>query len=263
MRARLRETQQHQHSMRATKGAQGMRLPLARRRSSCSSSWSATDQRLPSAPNACVSSAGTSLTVSSSSSSCSSLRLATILSIISRTLVKVSSCTDTARVESCERGPFEAPARPAERRPRQAERRSSASKSGEAAALRSAPTALERRMASSASACETERSCRKDTVLARCSRLSSSVRMAMVSATAVSSAARVLLRLSHCVSMLPQVIFRFCRNSTSLERCSRSIVRSSLASARAFWLAASWPSISSSFFSPAAIWSSLATLSSA
>mmetsp|Transcript_2855 Transcript_2855/g.7406 ORF Transcript_2855/g.7406 Transcript_2855/m.7406 type:complete len:232 (-) Transcript_2855:690-1385(-) len=190
------------------------------------------------------------------SSSCSSLSAATILSIISLTFVNESSCTAMASVESCARGPREAPSagcRPP--RPCHAARRSSASRVSSSAARRSIAAARTLLLRDVADACN------RLTPFASISRLSSSVMTAMASATAWVSAARVLLRFSHCASRSPQVTFRFCRKSTSLERCSRVSARSSLASESAFWFAASSACMSSSFFFATSICSSLAAAS--
>mmetsp|Transcript_130607 Transcript_130607/g.240234 ORF Transcript_130607/g.240234 Transcript_130607/m.240234 type:complete len:231 (+) Transcript_130607:553-1245(+) len=130
------------------------------------------------------------------SSACSAFRSATILSIISLTFVKLSSCTETAKVASFERAPERLGA---ELRPCHSISKSSASKEGDRAALRRISTARERRTFDSDS--EIAPTCKNVTVLRKCSAASSSVRIAMASVTALSSSARVLLRASHSMSI--------------------------------------------------------------
>mmetsp|Transcript_17540 Transcript_17540/g.44114 ORF Transcript_17540/g.44114 Transcript_17540/m.44114 type:complete len:335 (+) Transcript_17540:565-1569(+) len=184
------------------------------------------------------------------SSACWSLRSAIILSMSSLTFAKASSCTAVANVASCVRGPAAAPTALGTARPFQALSKSSASKSGACAARRRAAAALRR---SAEAEAEMERSWMKDTVAARCSRLSSSVRMAMASATATVSAPRVLLRFSHWSSKSLHVNFKLRKNSTSPERCCLVSPKFSLASESAFWLFACSTSISSSFLLPKSI----------
>mmetsp|Transcript_14716 Transcript_14716/g.26122 ORF Transcript_14716/g.26122 Transcript_14716/m.26122 type:complete len:240 (-) Transcript_14716:1160-1879(-) len=147
------------------------------------------------------------------SSACSAFRSATILSIISLTFVKLSSCTDTARVASFEFA-LRAELR-GELRPCHSASKSSA-KDGSRALLQRKAIARERRALAAESALE--RSCKKLVVFARCSRASSSVRTAMASETALTSSARVVVRSSYFLSKSWQVSLRLRKNFTSAER---------------------------------------------
>mmetsp|Transcript_80989 Transcript_80989/g.228178 ORF Transcript_80989/g.228178 Transcript_80989/m.228178 type:complete len:379 (+) Transcript_80989:131-1267(+) len=180
------------------------------------------------------------------SSSCCFLISATILSISSLTFSKVSSWKVTARAESCARRFM-----PGWRRPCQAWRRSSSSRSDmESAASRNVAAAAAR---AEAAARERREVCSNETDLAIVSRASSSVSTAMASATAMVSAVRVLLRFSHWSSKSLHVNFKLRKNSTSPERCCLVSPKFSLASERAFWLFACSTSISSSFLLPMSI----------
>mmetsp|Transcript_95733 Transcript_95733/g.253007 ORF Transcript_95733/g.253007 Transcript_95733/m.253007 type:complete len:253 (-) Transcript_95733:672-1430(-) len=180
------------------------------------------------------------------SSCCCLLSSVTILSISSLTFSKVSSWKVTAKAESCARRFM-----PGWRRPCQAWRRSSSSRSDmESAASRNVAAAAAR---AEAAARERREVCSNETDLAIVSRASSSVSTAMASATAMVSAERVLERFSICVSRSLQVSFRLRKNSTSSERWLRVSARSSLASESAFALPASSACTSSSFFLPASI----------
>mmetsp|Transcript_103118 Transcript_103118/g.272883 ORF Transcript_103118/g.272883 Transcript_103118/m.272883 type:complete len:473 (+) Transcript_103118:988-2406(+) len=180
------------------------------------------------------------------------------------TFAKASSCTAVASVENCARGPV-ANRAAAATAPVPAlwefhsDMRSEVSKAGDCAARRRMEAAP-RRLAL-ASDEDTVPSCKRATVLVKCSLLSYSVRMLMVSATAVVSAERVLLRCSHCESKSLQDNFKVRKNSTSSERCCRVKPKSSFASESAFWLFACSTSISSSFFFPASISELLAAAS--
>mmetsp|Transcript_118939 Transcript_118939/g.222343 ORF Transcript_118939/g.222343 Transcript_118939/m.222343 type:complete len:229 (+) Transcript_118939:582-1268(+) len=150
------------------------------------------------------------LSLKATSSACSCFKSATILSIISFTLVKLSSCTETARVASCERGPTRLIA---EFRAFQPLSKSSAAKEGERVALRNDVTARTRRICIVVSAL----TCKKATLF-KASRASSSVRIAIVSEIAVISALRPLLRAAQSLSMLWHSSLTFCKNFTSADR---------------------------------------------
>mmetsp|Transcript_53601 Transcript_53601/g.157814 ORF Transcript_53601/g.157814 Transcript_53601/m.157814 type:complete len:210 (+) Transcript_53601:306-935(+) len=162
----------------------------------------------------------------------------------SLTSVKESSSAVTASMPSCAFGELTPP------RLLHASRRSSASKVGSRAALRRALAASFWRIWASVAASVW----RKETVLARCSRVSSSVSILSASETARSSWERVSLRCCHSLSMPWHVTRRFLRNSTSTERCLRVASRSSLASESAFWFEACSDSIASSFSLAMEIW---------
>mmetsp|Transcript_6163 Transcript_6163/g.10720 ORF Transcript_6163/g.10720 Transcript_6163/m.10720 type:complete len:260 (-) Transcript_6163:1031-1810(-) len=186
---------------------------------------------------------------SSASSCCSFFKSATILSIISLTLVKLSSCAVTARVESWDlglsTGATELACRLRQESARE-ERKSSSPKTGSEAALRNAVTTRERRMASDAD--EEPDSCKKEgTDLTKRSLASSAVRMDRASETAANSSDRVLLRASHCESKSWHWSFKLRRNSTSAARCFLVRSRSSLSSERALETEACSVSSSSSF----------------
>mmetsp|Transcript_46714 Transcript_46714/g.118405 ORF Transcript_46714/g.118405 Transcript_46714/m.118405 type:complete len:239 (-) Transcript_46714:1187-1903(-) len=145
------------------------------------------------------------------SSSCCFFISATILSISSLTFSKVSNWKVTAKAESCARRFM-----PGWRRPCQAWRRSSSSRSDmDSAASRNVAAAAAR---AEAAARERREVCSNERDLAIVSRASSSVSTAMASATAMVSAVRVLLRFSHCESRSLHVSFKLRRNSTSTER---------------------------------------------
>mmetsp|Transcript_70421 Transcript_70421/g.199687 ORF Transcript_70421/g.199687 Transcript_70421/m.199687 type:complete len:214 (-) Transcript_70421:922-1563(-) len=177
--------------------------------------------------------------------------------------MKPFSCTAAASAESRARcSPAGLAAKACPWRPCQSASRSSSSNPGSRARLRSA-AAARARLAAVADALALAPSCRSVTDLTSVSRLSSWVRILMASVTALISSDRVALLRSQFLSRSLQVPCRFCRNFTSADRCFRVMSRSSLASARAFWLDASSSSSASSFSLPSSTCSPLVSASSA
>mmetsp|Transcript_19427 Transcript_19427/g.44208 ORF Transcript_19427/g.44208 Transcript_19427/m.44208 type:complete len:296 (-) Transcript_19427:914-1801(-) len=193
--------------------------------------------------------------LNSASSFCWAFSSATIVSIISLTFSKESSCAVIAKAERWARGPPAAPMVLAPLRLCHAAKRSSAWNAGAREALRNAATTRERSAAAAAEPCP---SWSRLALLDSISWFSSSVRTAMASATAFNSSERVSERRSHSLSRSLHVNFSLRRNSTSAERCLRVRAKSSLASESAFWFAEWSPSRLSSFSFPVLICSFLA-----